>query len=427
MFHLYRALSFLLWPLLQVVLWVRLQKGKEIPSRITEKRGLSSKPRPTGRLVWFHGASVGETLALLKLIHIILDKHKDVHILVTSGTKSSAALLKDKLPPRAFHQFAPLDHPLWVERFLSHWQPDVAIMTESDFWPNLLYTTHKKGIKLFLLNGRMSPKSFKNWKKFMPLAKTIFGFFDVFLLQRKIDKQFFRQLGVQDEKITITGNIKYSADPLPHNPQTLQTLRESIKDRPVWLYASCHPGEDKIAYKTHMALKKKYPHLLTIIVPRHPEKKDIFKHHLREFKLRAAFRSDTAAISEKTDIYIADSFGELGLFFSLTDIAFIGGSFVKLGCHNPIEAAQLKCAILFGPHIYNFSETCYDLLGREAAFQCEDDDDVIEYVSLLLKNSKKRQKMVENAFLFAQEKANIVHDVYTVLKPDLDDRKNENT
>ena len=414
----YKLITYLLYPAFWLLLIVRFVIGKENKKSFKEKRGIIaaqdlSKPR-----LWFHGASVGESLSLLPLIDKLANIYPQWDFIITTGTISSGAILEQKLKDKINiqHHYLPFDFPCWVERFLKTVNPQIAFMSESDFWPNLISQTKKHNLPIILLNGRMSPKSFKNWQKRIGFARKLFSNFDLTIVQTPQDETFFTTLGAHN--VVRTGNMKYSNPPLTFNEDDLRDLKQNIQNRPLWLFSSSHGGEEEIALNTHTALNEKHNDLLTIIVLRHPNRKNDVKTVLEKQKHKFAFRSDVGNhISSDTEIYVVDSFGELGLFYTLTDITCIGGSFVPLGCHNPIEAAQLDCAILFGPHIFNFTETCSELLQEKAAIQVNNQKDFIEKFSLLFDDKKKIELLKNNAKKYAKSKSGILSLVESKIAP----------
>ncbi|MCD8566612.1 MAG: 3-deoxy-D-manno-octulosonic acid transferase [Alphaproteobacteria bacterium] len=361
--------------LLQKLLQKRLEQGKEDPDRLWERMGQSKLPRPEGPLVWIHAASVGEAQSALILIDNILKSRPDCHILLTSGTRTSAESIGKKLPPRAFHQYIPLDHPAWGARFLDHWQPDLALWMESELWPNLILALQERGIKAALVNARLSDKSYKRWKWLPKTALCLLEPFSAALTQTATDYSRYRELGVR--WALVTDNLKYSASPLPADNKTLQILAAKTEGRKVWVYASTHAGEEEMACRLHAILKNNWPDLLTIIVPRHPERGTEIEALCQAQGLRTQRRSldPQSAPEHDTDIYIADTLGELGLFYRLAPIACIGRSFSDDGGggHNPLEAAQLGCAVLHGPHV-QFQKDIYEEMKKaDAALELSDE------------------------------------------------------
>jgi 3-deoxy-D-manno-octulosonic-acid transferase len=369
---LYRHLTSVSGPLLDVLLRRRLVQGKEDAERLPERRGITASPRPGGALVWMHCASVGESLSVLPLIDTLTRERPDLHFLVTSGTLTSARLMGERLPANAIHQFIPLDHPDYCARFLDHWQPDFGLIIESELWPNLILGARARNIPLVLANARLSEKSFHSWQR----ARRSIGFlltrFELILAQDLHSAERFRALGAVD--VSVPGNLKYDANPLPVDDGALATLREQTGERPLWLAASTHEGEEAVAGRIHARLKAIWPDLLTLIVPRHPARGDAIAKALRTSGLSVAQRSQDEVPDAATDIYLADTLGEIGLFYRLAPIAFIGGSLTETGGHNPLEAVRLETALLFGPHMFNFAEPAADLLNAGAAIQVENED-----------------------------------------------------
>ena len=245
-------------PVIRSLLHYRARKGKENPLRLHERRGEPSLLRPSGPLIWVHVASVGEALSMLTLINLILEQIPQAHILVTSITTTAAQMLETRLPkPRAFHQFAPVDHPDWVRAFLDHWKPDLALWAESEIWPNTLTLLKKRNIPIALVNAHMSEKSFSNWSRVPRLAEDVLSVFTVILAQSEQDAKFYRTLG--GRSVVVTDNIKYSAAPLPYDPQDLEALQSALGTRPAWLYASTHDAEEALACEVHTALQARFP------------------------------------------------------------------------------------------------------------------------------------------------------------------------
>ncbi len=344
---LYRAATRLFAPFAPILLRRRGKRGKEHGDRAAERLGHASAPRPPGKLVWIHGASNGECLAALPLIETLTAR--SVAVLITSGTVSSAELMEGRLPPGAVHQFVPIDTPGAVGRFLEHWQPEVGLFVDSDLWPNLVLGAHARGAKLALVNARMSQRSFEGWRRARKSAAEILSAFDVCLAQDTEIAQRFRTLGAPD--VRVVGSLKEDAPPLPADPAKLEALRDAIGARPVLLAAQTHPGEDETILPAHDMLRRTYPDLLTIIVPRHPPRGPEIAMLCNG--RNSARRADGGTIAPDTAVYIADTLGELGLFYRLTPFTFLGGTLVPMGGHNPLEPARLHCAVMAGPHTFN--------------------------------------------------------------------------
>jgi 3-deoxy-D-manno-octulosonic-acid transferase len=354
-----------LGPIAIAYLAQRRRRGKEDPLRFRERRGLASMARPQGPLVWIHAASVGEVTATLGLIERLLDARPELAVLVTTATVTSACLLKDRLPERARHQFVPADLPHWVARFLDHWHPELALWIESELWPNLVLATNARSTPMVLVNGRLSARSYRRWQHWPGLIRPMLNAFALTLAQDQQQAGRFRSLGAR--RVEMVGDLKSAAAPLPFERSELLQLRIGIGPRPVWLAASTHAGEEEIASQVHRTLIEKYPGLLTIIAPRHPARADEITAMLEGQGLCVSRRSHSGSVVRETDVYLADTIGELGILFRLCGIAFIGGSLVAKGGHNPLEAARLDCAILYGPDMSNCAGIAAALAAASAA------------------------------------------------------------
>jgi 3-deoxy-D-manno-octulosonic-acid transferase len=344
----WRLLTGALSPLAQLLLRERAARGKEDWTRLNERLGVSGLPRPQGRLVWVHGASVGESLSALPLIARLLEAG-NVNVLVTSGTVTSAAMMSHRLPQGAVHQFVPLDMPGAVARFLDHWKPDTGLFVESDLWPNLILAARARGVTLALVNARISAASAQRWRWARKSMAALLSAFDMVLAQDEEIAARFKKLGAR--KVEVVGSLKADAPPLPVDHEALAELRQAIGDRPVLLAAQTHPGEDETVLPAHDLLRAQFPDLLTILVPRHTARGADLEMLCGA---RAARRRSTGGqIGGQTAIYIADTMGEMGLFYRLAPFCFMGGTLVPLGGHNVLEPAQLHCAVLAGPHTQN--------------------------------------------------------------------------
>jgi 3-deoxy-D-manno-octulosonic-acid transferase len=370
----YRKVMAAATPLAPVLLSRRLKRGKEHPERVMERRGEPTLPRPEGSLVWVHGASVGELLAVLPLIARL--RAQDLNVLVTSGTVTSANVAEERLPAGVMHQFIPLDAPRFVFQFLSHWRPSLGLFVESDLWPNLILTSSKGRVPLVLLNGRMSEQSFKGWRSVSKTAAALLGKFDLCLAQSALDGDRFQELGARS--VHVTGNLKLDVPAPPAQETKLQALRAAIGNRPVIAAASTHPGEETLIIDAHRRLRQRFPGLLTIIVPRHPERGRGILDFAGAAQMRAMLRSHDVLPDPRTDIYIADTMGELGLIYRVAPIVYMGGSLVEHGGQNPIEAVKLGAAIVHGPHVWNFTEIYAALDAARGAAEVNNADQLTD-------------------------------------------------
>ncbi len=332
----------------------RVELGKEDSERLSERYGIASQPRPEGTLLWIHAASVGEARSVLALIHTLLEKHLTWNILVTTGTLSSAKIIAAELPANAMHQYMPLDVPAWVKAFLDHWKPDAVVWVEQEIWPNMLKEIHTRGIPAVLANGRLTESSFKRWLWIKSMARDLLAPFKRIYAQSMYDAGRLAKLS--GHEVLVKGNLKYAAEPLPFNPVLLDTLRKEIGNRPIWMASSTHMGEEYAIAEAHKIVLDARPDALLIIVPRHPDRGEQITHDLEELGFHTARRSLNEPVLADTQVYLADTFSELGLFYRLCDIVFMGGSLMPVGGHNLIEPAQLECAVLYGPHMENFRE-----------------------------------------------------------------------
>ena len=421
MLTLYRMLTTLGGPVIQYYLKRRMAAGKEDPSRFAERQGKSVQRRPKGRLIWLHAASVGESLSMLPLIDTLLEADSQLHVLMTTGTVSSAALMADRLPERAFHQYVPVDRAAYVRQFLSHWRPDLALWAESEFWPNLVMETQRRNVPMILVNGRISPKSFNGWQRFPGVIGQLLRGFTLCLGQTDDDADRLRQLGALNHK--CLGNLKFAVPPLPADIEELIRLEQQMSGRPRWLAASTHPGEEEMAGQVHAKIAARHPGLLTIIVPRHAGRGSDIAARLRSEGFVTAQRARQEAITPDTQVYIADTMGELGLFFRLSDIAFMGKSLVPLGGQNPLEALQLDCAVVHGPHMANFQKITEEMAEIGSALAVTGTDALAAAVETLLEDDIHRRSLIENGREYMESHAQVVdrvsHEILLVLKTDV--------
>jgi 3-deoxy-D-manno-octulosonic-acid transferase len=385
--RLYRWASVLGSPIASQVLARRLARGKEHPERLAERRGEPSLRRPTGPLVWVHGASVGEMLAAVPLIERL--RLQDFAVLVTSGTVTSAALAEQRLPKGVPHQFIPLDAPRFVQRFLDHWRPGLALFVESDLWPNLILSCAERKIPMILINGRLSERSFKRWRRMPGAIGALLGRFDLCLAQSGADAERYAELGAQ--RIVTTGNLKLDVPAPPADPAALQRLREIVGARSVVAAASTHPGEEEAIIAAHVRLRAKFPSLLTVIAPRHPARGAGIAEIARAAGLAVALRSQRAQPMPDVGIYVADTLGELGLIYRIAPIVFMGGSLASHGGQNPIEAVRLGAAVLHGPHVWNFAEIYSMLDQSHGAEQVADGEALAAQLEAWLADAAARQ------------------------------------
>jgi 3-deoxy-D-manno-octulosonic-acid transferase len=416
-----RAYGFLLEsgaPVLDLYLNRRRRAGREDEARFEERRGVASRSRPDGFLVWFHAASVGESMSMLRLIDRLLADRPGTQILVTTGTVTSAAMVADRLGDRVIHQYVPVDRHAWVDRFLDHWRPDCAIWIESEIWPNLLLGIAERGIPAALVNARMSARSHARWQYAPDAIRRLLETFDLCLAQTEQEAERLGKLGARD--VRYVGHLKYAADPLSADPIALAELEHAIGRRPMWLLASSHPGEEEIAIAAHCRLALDYPDLLTVIVPRHVKRGAAIARSAQAAGLKVSLRSGGLPPEPRDQIFIVDSMGELGLWYRLTPIACIGGSLVPIGGHNPIEAAQLGCALLYGPHMFSMPGITAELQAAHAAWIVNDTGTLVNAVARLLEDKTMAQAMAGAARHVAEGNRNVINRAFEALDPLID-------
>lgn len=420
--NVYKAATVLGYPLIAVCLAIRKAKGKEDLTRFPERMGYAGKPRPDGRLIWIHGASVGETLSALPLINKLSELYPAVRIMVTSGTLTSADLMAKRLPANAFHQFVPVDTPAAVKRFVDYWKPDAALWIESEFWPNLLSEIAAHKIPLILINGRVSDRSFERWRKFPASCRELQGLFTKSFGQTDEDARRLRVLGAKDA--ACVGNLKFAAGDLPYDADEFAKLEKQIANRPCWIAASTHEGEEEQLAFVQNALKTK--NALMILAPRHPKRGDEIEKLLKPAGLSVARRSRGEDIAPDTAVYLADTIGEMGLFYRLAQIAFVGGSLVAFGGQNIIEPARLGKAVVCGKYMMNFKEIVAKAVAADALTVVEDKKELAQTLDALFENEGILKSKRENARRFALNQADVLNRLTAALTPylDFDERKN---
>lgn len=377
----YRALTSLVRPAAGLILRVRERRGKEDATRLGERLGHPAVRRPEGTLVWFHAASVGETNAVLPLIAALLEARPALSALLTTGTVTSARLAATRLPRGAIHQYVPLDASEFVRRFLDHWRPRLAVFTEQEIWPNLVFESHAKLIPLALVNARMSQSSFERWQRRRGLARPLFSRFDVVLAQSEKLASQFSELGAS--RSLVAGNLKIDAPALPVNALERQRLEAALAGRPRLVAASTHDGEEAVIAAAHRLLARSLNGFVTVLAPRHPERGPAIAEMLKSQGFNVAQRSLGALPDASTDIYIADTIGELGTLYAITPIAFVGGSLVAKGGQNPIEPIRHGVAVLTGPHRLNFADAYDVLLAHKAVSEVASAEELAARVLLL--------------------------------------------
>ncbi|MEM9989906.1 MAG: 3-deoxy-D-manno-octulosonic acid transferase [Pseudomonadota bacterium] len=340
----------------------------------------------------------------------------EAHFLVTTGTITSAKLMAERLPQRAIHQYAPIDQPAFIKSFFTHWQPTIGLFVESELWPVLIDSAQKRDIPLALINGRLSPKSSARWAKRAKSAKALFDGFEILMAQDKDNQS--RIAALAGRSVHMVGNLKRAAPPLPSDDKALAEMTNALGDRPVWLAASTHSGEEELVIDAHDQLTPQIDDLLTIIAPRHPKRGSAVAELAISRGYKVAQRSLGEAPTPDTDIYIADTLGELGVFYRVSDVAFIGGSLCPVGGHNPMEPARLESAIVTGPHVFNFQETFQAMRRAGGLALVRNERDLSASLLRLLNDPMTREEMAINAKKWADEgAAQVLDDTVEVIRP----------
>lgn len=389
---LYRAASTALKPVARWLLNRRAGAGKEDPDRLTERLGQAGEPRPEGRLIWIHAASVGESQMALTVADALLDQHADAHVLITSGTRTSANLIAHRGLDRLIHQFPPVDAPDWVSAFLDHWMPDLAVFTESELWPNLILAAKARGVPLALMNARMNQKSLDGWARWPQSARMLLGAFDWIGAadQRTAD-------GLSDltgQPIINAGNLKLECGLPAPDPDTLAQVKAWIGDRTVYVAASTHAGEEALIASAHSALLKYEPDALMILVPRHPERASDVAAILTEAQLNFAQRSKDET-PQSAQVWLADTLGEMALWYALCPVAVIAGSFIDgIGGHNPIEASRAGASVVTGPYVDSFADVYAVYDAHDARGVAHTADEIAAHVR---QGWSDGGRMIENA------------------------------
>ena len=386
----YRWAGVAAYPAVSAFVSLRAARGKEERARKSERYGYASAPRPEGPLIWVHAASVGETNAVVPLIREIA--RRGVTVLLTTGTVTSATIARSRLENEVIHQYVPLDLKPVVGRFLEYWQPDLALFAESEIWPVTIMELGRRHIPQILVNARLSDRSFRRWSLAPRLAAALFENMSLVIAQSETDGQHFQELGALP--VLISGNLKADSDMPPADPLTLARLKAQLAGRNTWAAISTFDGEEKAAAQVHKALKSRLD-LVTIVVPRHPERADEIAAMLAGEGLNVARRSRGDSIAADTDIYLGDSIGEMSLFLQLTEIAFVGRSLTASGGQNPLEPAMMGCAILSGGHVGNFRESYQTLARNGSARMVRDPEMLAKAVYYLITNEAARHAMID--------------------------------
>ena len=406
MFFIYKILINLVFFFSPIIIIFRIFKGKEDTSRFKEKVGFFSKKRNKGKLIWFHGASVGEIQSIIPLLERF-EKNKEIRqILVTSNTVSSSFIIKNLKFKKTIHQFFPIDCNFISKRFLNYWKPTKAFFIDSEIWPNTVNNLYKRNIPIFLLNGRITKKSFRRWKFFSYFAKSIFGKFYLCLSSNTETKKYLKKLGAKN--IKFIGNLKFSQS---ENEKTNlnKDLINLINSRKAWCASSTHYNEEELCGMTHIRLKKRFKNILTIIIPRHINRIDSIKAELQNLDLKIHLDEPKKKISPDTDIYLVNSYGKTKLFYKVCKNIFLGGSLIEHGGQNPLEATRYGCRVLHGPNVSNFREIYKFLNKKKLSKKISNQDQLINCVIKYINSKNNSKKIIKDLHLIGM---NILNKTY---------------
>ncbi len=393
---LYRIFSILFLPLIALYILLRALRGKEHKKRLKERFAFATLKRPQGEMLWIHAVSVGEANSALIFVDELLKKFPKTTVLFTTTTITSAAVLEPKIKAwqgRVLHQFFPIDSYITAQKFLNYWQPQKIFFVESEIWPNFISVARKMEIATFLVNARMSQKTYSHWLFAKKFGINVFENFAAIFAQSNEDKD--RLQNFSSKEIYFLGNLKAQANNLKYEKSELRKIGSEIGPRKFWLAASTHKGEEEIVIEAHKKLKKLFPDILTIIVPRHPYRATEIKALLHGINFSQ--RSEGQKIAPQTEIYLADSLGEMGLFYGLSDVAFVGGSFANVGGHNPFEAIKLNCVVISGEYVFNFKDIYAKLVENNCCVMVKNVEELSLAAAKFLRSNQEVRSFVDRA------------------------------
>ena len=400
MLIIYRILINLVLILSPIIILTRLIKKKEDYIRFKEKIGFFSKKRNKGELIWFHGASVGEIQSIIPLVERFEKNKKIKQILITSNTLSSSLILKNLKLKKTIHQFFPIDCNFISQKFLDYWKPSKAFFIDSEIWPITIDNLHKRNTPIFLLNGRITNKSFNRWKVFSSFARSIFSKFNLCLSSNNETRKYLKKLGAQN--IKIIGNLKFSQSENEKASLNID-LMNFINSRKTWCASSTHYNEEQFCGMAHIKLKKKFKNLLTIIIPRHINRINSIKTELNKLNLEVHLDEPKKKINPNTDIYLVNSYGKTKLFYKACKNIFLGGSLIKHGGQNPLEATRYGCKVIHGPNVSNFREIYKFLNRKNLSRKITNQNQLINYVNKYFNSKNNSKKIIRDLHLMGMD------------------------
>lgn len=408
----YRIFSIFLYPFLKVYLFFRVLRKKEDKNRLNERFGKALIQRPKGDIIWVHAVSVGEANSALILIEEILKTHPKISILFTTTTLASAGVIGKKILDfngQVIHQFFPLDSYKIVKEFFAFWKFKAVIFIESEIWPNMLYESKRLEIPCFLVNARISKKSFKKWNFAKKIGFNVFDYFDKIFVQMREDKESLEKLTKKES--LFYGNLKSQAPVLKYNLKKLEELKSQIGDRKFWLAASTHKGEEDLILKVHKKLAEVFPDILTLLVIRHPYRSQEVRQLIEGENFKSATRSKGEKITSQTKFYIGDTMGEMGIYYKMAHFTFLGGSLLEIGGHNPFEPIKLDCAVISGRGVFNFKEIYDKLESQKACVMIDDVDEIFNAAKNFIEDKKLSSAIAKKAFDLTEKSDNIARKI----------------
>ena len=406
MFFVYKILINIIFFCSPLILIIRLIRKKEDARRFKEKLGFFVKKRKKGNLIWFHGASVGEIQSIIPLIEKF-EKNKNINqILITSNTVSSSKIVQKYKFKKIIHQFFPIDCNFISRKFITHWKPSKVFFVDSEIWPNTINNLSKKKIPIFLLNGRITKRTLNRWLFFPSFTQSLFNKFKLCLSSGLETKKYLKKLGARN--IKFLGNLKFSQSENPSSKLN-KNLKRFIHSKKSWCASSTHFNEEKFCGLVHIELKKKYKNLLTIIIPRHINRVKSIKNELNNLNLKVHLDEPPKKINANTDIYLVNSYGKTKSFYKECKNVFLGGSLIKHGGQNPLEAVRYGCNVFHGPNISNFYEIYKFLKDRSLSRKIVNNQNLASLLSLNLKKKTKHQKITKSLNLIGK---NILDKTY---------------
>jgi 3-deoxy-D-manno-octulosonic-acid transferase len=414
--YLYTGLFYLLIPIIFLRLLWRGFKAPAYWQRWNERLGFYPSSPSISKVIWFHAVSVGEAESVFQLVSLVQQAYPNDRVLITTTTPTGSARVKAVMADSVEHVYLPYDIPGPLTRFIRHFRPKIAVIMETEIWPNLFFQCGKQNIPLFIINARLSEKSERGYSKLPAFISSVLANVNTIATQTKIDQKRFVRIGAAKDRVTTVGNMKFDLDiPAKLIREGQQIKTKLFSDRKVWIIASTHAGEEQSFLQIYKNIKERFPDLLLLIVPRHPERFNEVKNLCEKNQLRVALRSKQQSCFSQTDVYLADTMGELKMLYAASDVAFVGGSLVPVGGHNVLEPAVLGVPVMFGPYMSNFKEIELGLLDSEAAIKCKDVADIESKFSELLVNEQLREKMTKQAKGFVQSNRGAIKKIYALI------------